>query len=264
MVPVMPTYLHQIIAVQRGADAEAKRRLEELRRVLGIGGDQDPITGLTRTHEPISVDEIKLPDERRLVQFTVPWLLGSITGPMTRQFDLDFTREYANCAARASVIIDGETILEDVPTGFLLFLENQLQSLITGVIDKIPVLDPAEEWHDASTDPSLPHGVYASTPRQRHSTGRRRQVQKLAPATKEHPEQVLPYESDVVTGTWTHVKFSGQLPATVVQDLRERATRAMLAVRYAREQANRLEVTDRTAGREILGYVFGDLATQRT
>jgi alkylated DNA nucleotide flippase Atl1 len=67
--------------------------------------------------------------------------------------------------------------------------------------------------------------------------------------------QVRPYETEVTVGWWRIVKYSGQLDPKVQQDMRARAVKVSEAVRKAREQANRLEVTDRSAS-PLLDYVF--------
>lgn len=254
----MTTYLHQIIAVERGVEADAKRGLAEITRVLAVGGDSDPLTGITRTYRPREEGGVQRPAEARRVQVTAADLLAGAQKSLTRLFDLKFTREYTNCYARADVIVDGETLLSDVPAGYLLFLEGRLADLVKELIDRLPVLDQAEDWHDYREDPSLPAGVWASAPRETTSSQKVPQVQVLAPATKEHPAQVRPYETDVIGGYWTQVKLSGQLPAHVVQEIRGRATRLLEAVRYARELANTEEARDREAGAKVLGFVLGD------
>ena len=257
----MPAYLHQVIAVERGVEADSKRSIAEIQRVLSVGGDGDPLTGLNRTHRPRGEDDPQLPAETRKVQFTVADLLASAQKALTRLYDLKLTREAGNAAARADVIVDGEVLLADVPLGYLLFLEGRIAELISGLADKLPVLDPAEDWHDSRTDASLPRGVWASAPRETTSKTRKVQVQVLYDATPEHPAQVRPYETDLVTGYWTLIKFSGQLPARTVQEIRERAVKVLEAVRSARELANTLEVANREAGQVILGHIFGDAVT---
>jgi hypothetical protein len=250
------TRLHQIIAVERGVVADTDRKLAEVRAVLAIGGERDPLTGLSRTYESRQGAEgDQLPAQVRKVQLTVTELLGVVKDQMTRLFDLKFTREYANCSARSDITVDGQVLVEDVPAGYLLFLETQMAQLITQVIDKLPTLDPAEDWRD--DDPALPAGVYKSASRQTERTKKVVEVQVMYPATTEHPAQVRPYENDVIEGYWTMVRFSGQLPVRQVQEMRARAVKVLEAVRYAREHANELTVTDREAGAALLGYVTG-------
>lgn len=253
----MGTRLHQIIAVERGVVADTEKRMAQVRHVLAVGGDKDPLTGISRTYESRQGDEgDRLPPESRKVQVTVAELLEMARDQLTRLFDLKFTREFANCSARADIKVDGATLVEDVPAGYLLFLEAQLTQLIAQTIDKLPSLSTAEDWRNE--DPALPDGVWKSASRQTERTKKVPQVQVLYDATPEHPAQVRPYETDTIEGYWTVVKFSGQLPVRDVQAMRARAVKLLEAVRFAREHANSLEVTDRTAGEAVLGYVLGN------
>jgi hypothetical protein len=79
----------------------------------------------------------------------------------------------------------------------------------------------------------------------------------VSEATKEHAAQVQVFTEDVPAGDWTTVKFSGALPATRVRQLLDRVEEVQRAVKYAREEANATEVSDRKAGDAVFGYLFG-------
>ena len=248
----MATYLHQLIAVQRGVDDEVAKTLGSVRHLLAVEGDQDPKTGLSRVYQAKEEGGDELPAQSRRVQITAAELTGRAVTALDRLFNLKFTREEGNCNARADVIVDGVTLLTGVPVGYLMFLEAQVDQIV-GMIDQIPTLNPADEWTD--TAPGLREGVWASAPRKTAVTKRMPQVQVMYDATKEHPAQVRPYETEVTVGWWTTVKYSGQMDPKVQQDMRARAIKVKDAVRKAREQANRLEVTDRQAT-PLLNYIF--------
>ena|SRR5690349_2660302 len=248
----MATYLHQLIAVQRGVDDEVAKTLGSVRHLLAVEGDQDPKTGLSRVYQAKEEGGEELPAQSRRVQITAAELTGRAVTALERLFNLKFTREEGNCKARANVVVDGENILTDVPVGYLMFLEAQVDQIV-GMIDQIPTLNPADEWTD--TAPGLREGVWASAPRKTAVTKRMPQVQVMYDATKEHPAQVRPYETEVTVGWWTTVKYSGQMDPKVQQDMRACAIKVKDAVRKAREQANRLEVTDRQAT-PLLNYIF--------
>ncbi len=117
------------------------------------------------------------------------------------------------------------------------------------------MLDPAEEWR-APGEGGNETGWYATVPGR---TARNRRILRnhvKAEATKEHPAQVEVYPEDSPVGDWTTVKFSGALPATRVRELLDRVTALQTAVKFAREEANAAEVTDRHAGEAIFGYLF--------
>jgi hypothetical protein len=64
------------------------------------------------------------------------------------------------------------------------------------------------------------------------------------------------YYEDIVVGFWRTVKFSGALPARRVNELAERVERLQEAVKFAREEANNLEVQDQKVGEKIFQFLF--------
>lgn len=77
-----------------------------------------------------------------------------------------------------------------------------------------------------------------------------------AEATEHHPAQVEVYYEDVTVGNWRTIKFSGALPAKRVNELLARVERVQEVVKFAREEANSIEVEDVKTGEVILGYLF--------
>lgn len=257
----MATYLHQIIAVRPGAEADAKAALDQAKTILSVGGDRNPLTGLVRTHEPKADGSFdKVPEQRRNVQLTTAGLIGHVTAARARLMDIQLTRERGNAAARAAVVLDGEEILPPVPAGFLLFLEAELRTLDEQLVARLQALDPAEEWTSWQEDTTLQHGVYRAAARQRLSTTKRAVCHVGVEPTEHQPAVVQWRDEDVTTGTLTFTEFSGQLPASRIEEIRGRLSQLLAAVRQAREEANRLEVQPADGdGRNILQAVFGDL-----
>jgi hypothetical protein len=77
-----------------------------------------------------------------------------------------------------------------------------------------------------------------------------------AEATDKHPAQVEVYYEDVTVGYWRTVKFSGALPAQRVNEMLARVERLQDAVKFAREEANNMEVTDQKVGERLLQFIF--------
>jgi hypothetical protein len=153
--------------------------------------------------------------------------------------------------AKADVTVDGQTLLRDVPVMYLLFLEKQLTDLHT-FVKKLPVLDNAETWtFDESAD------TWRTEPVRTIRTKKVPRNHVKAEATDKHPAQVEVYYEDIAVGYWTTVKFSGALPARRVNELLERVEKLQRAVKFAREEANGAEVTDRHVGDVVFRYLFG-------
>jgi len=241
------TKLNQIIAVEKGVKSTTTRRVTDLHRDV----QKDALlSGISRTYQPRDEDGDHLPPESTRVQVRAEDVLAEAAQVMTRLFDVTLTKDQANTAARADVSVDGHVLLPKVPVTYLLFLEKQLTDLHTFVA-KLPVLDPSEDW---SFDEA--RECYVTTPAK---TVRSRKVPRnhvLAEATPQHPAQVQTYMEDIPAGDWTTVKFSGALPAARVRVLLDRVTALQQAVKYAREEANTTEITDREAGEKVFGYLL--------
>jgi hypothetical protein len=114
------------------------------------------------------------------------------------------------------------------------------------------VLDAAESWaRDDSTD------SWKTDPVRTIRTKKVPRNHVKAEATDKHPAQVDVYYEDVAVGYWTTVKFSGALPAKRVNDILDRVLKLQTAVKFAREEANNVDVTDQKVGAQIFGYLFG-------
>ncbi|WP_433525729.1 hypothetical protein ACQPZ2_12820 [Nocardia pseudovaccinii] len=241
------TKLNQIIAVEKGVKSGALRELAETQGQLQKPG---LLSGIARTYQPKDEEGEQLPPESTRVQVKSEEVLRQTAATLTRLFDVTATKDWANCEARADVRVDEETLLTAVPVSYLLFLEKQLADLHT-FVKKLPVLDAAEAWaFDDSSDTWRTDAV---------RTIRTKKVPRnhvKAEATEKHPAQVEVYYEDIAIGYWTTVKFSGALPARRVNELIERIEKLQQAVKFAREEANGSQVTDRKTGDVIFRYLF--------
>lgn len=239
--------LNQIIAIEKGVKSRSFQELTEAHHVL-----QKPalIAGISRTYRPKDEEGEQFPPESTKVQVKTEEVIRQTVAILTKLFDVTATKDWTNCTARADVVVDGQTLLKQVPISYLLFLEKQLVDMHT-FIKKLPILDAAESWtFDASAD------CWATEPVQTVKTKKVPRNHVKAEATEKHPAQVEVYYEDVVIGYWKTVKFSGALPAKRVNELLERVERLQQAVKFAREEANNAEVEEQKVGEKVFQYLF--------
>ncbi|WNI17661.1 hypothetical protein [Actinacidiphila sp. ITFR-21] len=243
----MTTRLSQVVAVEKTRKTEAYGALTAAHHQV-----QKPplLAGITRTYRPRDEEGEILPAESTRVQFRADDAIDQALTGLRPFYDVTATKDWANCEARADIRIGDQVLLAAVPVTYLLFLEKQLTSLHT-FVDKLPVLDPSEQWQwDEQA------GVWRTAA---YETVRSKKVPRnhvKAPATDKHPAQVEVYYEDVPVGTWTTVKFSGALPATRRQELLNRLAVVRDAIKYAREEANATVVTNQRPGATLLNYLF--------
>ena len=240
--------LNQIIAVEKGIKSQSFQELTDSHHAL-----QKPtlLSGIARTYRPKDEEGEQLPPESTRVQVRSEDIIRETANVMTRLFDVTATKDWANTKARADVIVDGTVLLSQVPATYLLFLEKQLVDMHT-FIKKLPVLDAAETWNfDSSAD------CWATEPVQTTKTKKVPRNHVKAEATDKHPAQVEVYYEDVIVGYWRTVKFSGALPAKRVNELLERVEKLQQAVKFAREEANNMDVDDQKLGGKVFQYLLG-------
>jgi len=245
----MTTRLSQVVAVEKPIKTEAYGVLSAAHHEV-----QKPplLAGIHRTYRPKDDEGEQLPPESTRVQLRAVDAIDEVRTALSRFYDVTATRDWANTSAKADIKIAGATLLSNVPVPYLLFLEKQLAALNT-FVEKLPVLDPAEEWI-WDQDMSLWRTPSYST--QRSKKVPRNHVK--AEATDRHPAQVEMYYEDVPVGTWSTVKYSGAMPASYRKTLLERLKALRDAVKYAREAANATEISQMRVAEPLLNFLFPD------
>jgi uncharacterized protein YfkK (UPF0435 family) len=239
--------LNQIIAIEKSVKSQSLRELTDAHKML----QKDALlSGIARTYRPRDDEGDQLPPESTRVQVRTNDVIEKTVDILTKLFDVTATKDWANGTALADVVVDGEKLLEKVPVTYLLFLEKQLTDLHT-FVKNLPTLDPSEVWgFDGATD------AYATEPVQTTKTKKIPRNHVKAEATKEHPAQVEVYYEDVIVGTWQTIKYSGAMPASRVAELLERVRKLQDAVKFAREEANGIEVSEQKIGAKIFDFIF--------
>ncbi len=240
--------LNQILAIEKGVKTRVYAEVSELHKATQKPG---LMNGFHKTYQRKDEDGESYPPEHQKVRYVFADVLKRIGRSLAELFDITATKDWANCSARADVIVDGKTLLEAVPATYLLFLEKQLSDL-HAFVGKMNELDPGEDW---DADPST--GLFKTPPLQTHRTKKVQRPIVLYDATEHHPAQTQLITEDVVVGYWNTVKFSGGIPAPRKLEILERIEKLTKAVKFAREQANSSEAEKKHLGKEVLDYLLG-------
>ena len=244
----MASRLNQIIALEKGTKQRTNERMSEARSRLTA---PQLLTGLSRTYVPKDEEGQQLPSESQRVQVRSEQVITDAQAHLIELFDVTATKDWANCIAKADVVVEGKPLLKDVPATYLLFLEKQLVEL-RAFVSSLPVLDPAEEWKVDGNS-----GVYKTEAVQSLRTQKVPKTHVIFEPTKDQPGQGQVFTEDVPVGTWTVVKFSGALPETRVRQLLARIDGLDKAVKTAREEANMTEAAPVKVGESFFIYLFG-------
>jgi hypothetical protein len=243
----MTTALNKIVAVEKGVKSETTSRISATYKEIQKAG---LFNGMNRTYQPVDDDGHVLPAEGVRVQRTATDAIMDASVALTRLFDVVATKDWGNTTARADVKVGDEVLLTNVPITYLLFLEKQLNDL-KSFIDKLPTLDPSEEWSWNEQK-----GLYNTAPVKTHRTQKVPKPIVKYDATEHHPAQTEMFTFDEIVGHWTTIKFSGALPASRVRELKDRVLSLRDAVKTAREEANSTKVDQIRTGEKVLTWLF--------
>lgn len=240
--------LNQIIAVCDGKKSRTIASLTEIHHKVQKKG---LLEGIARTYHPKDEENgEKLPPESNRVQYTVKQAIEEAVVILSDLFDAVATQDYANCEARADVVVEGKALLTKVPVTHLLFLEKKLVDLHT-FVDKLPTLDPGKEWSWNEAG-----GAYATPVQETVRSKKVKRAFEASPATDKHPAQVMVFDEDVQVGTWSKIDYSGAIQETRRKELLDRVRKLQEAVKMAREEANSIEVKDQHVADPVFKYLF--------
>jgi len=238
--------LNQVIALAKGAKSTGEGALTQAYHQI----KKTPLlAGISKTYAPRDEDGEQLPSEGIKLQIRVQEVLDGVVGPLTRLLDLTATLDAGNQIATANVVVDGETILADVPVTTLLTLEKKLVDFNT-FVSSLPVLDASETWH---WDPAVE--AFRTEPSKKTRTKKIPRNHEKAPATDKHPAQVEVYYEDTVVGDWSTTLSSGAITEARRRELVAQVAKLQAAVKVAREQANMTEVADVKIGAAIFDFL---------
>lgn len=239
--------LNQLIAILQSVKANStKAKTEVYHQIQKTGLFQ----GLSRTFQPREEDGFVYPPESQKLTLKAGDLLDAFAQACSEFFDLAATQDWANTTAKASVVVDGQTIIADVPVTHLLFLEKQLMD-VKSFLQSLPVLAIDKDWRH---DPG--RGCYVTLPKETVKTKKITDFVVAYEATPEHPAQIKEVSKDVIEGVWSLVEFSGALPQDRVSELLRRVDKLSKAIVQAREEANSQEVVSKQVADSIFGYLF--------
>ncbi len=240
--------LNQIIAIEKGIKSRVVSEVTELYKAAQKPG---LFNGFSKRYRKINDADEDLPGEGQRVQFIAREVLNASERSLTELMNVTARKDWTNCDAKGNVVVDGKTILADVPVTFLLFLEKQVTDLRT-FVSSIPVLDAAEEWVN---DPAT--GLHKTGTVSTHRTKKVQKALVLYPHSAEHPAQTQMVTEDVIAGYWDQVKQSGAMTRDDKQAVAERVEKLLRAIKEAREAANiQEEVKSPDIGAAVFGYLL--------
>lgn len=244
--------LHELLAVEGQLKGQAKATGTELRATFEK--KRHLFEEKRVTFHPSGEGQEPKTEQQSDLQSKVPDELAWITEIWAKAMDVSYKVAVANTLARADVVLDGATILTNVPATALLELEKRLgeaQELVLAV----PTLDPAKGFQ---LDADRGKDVYRARERSGERTKKVQQPIVLFPATPEHPAQTQLISVDIPVGRVVEQEWSGLVTPAQKGDMLSRVEALRRAVKQALTRANAVEVPEtQDVGAALLNRVFG-------
>ena len=245
--------LHEVLAVENDLKNAAKKIIEETTKVfkekpnLFIGVERR-----LKMNEESRVNEEEAQFQYTKLETTVNEKLKYTCASIVKAINATMQKECTNQNAKADIIVDGNTLIKNVPATMLLSLEKELQS-IRNLYNQIPTLQISLDWEK---DVNSGNDIYKlSKPEVTNRTEKKLKHQIIVPGTKEHPAQVEKWTVDEVIGKYTKTIKCGMLTSARKSILIGRIDKLIRAVKKARTRANQEEVKKVTIGKELLGFI---------
>lgn len=195
-------------------------------------------------------------NEYQEIVTTVPEKLEYIGKALTAMYDLHLQKESTNQIAKADLVVDGETIAEQLPATFLLGMENELKQL-RSVLDTVPTLPPGTEWQKDDQRKSC---YKTARPEENFKTAKTFRHIVLAEAIVKDgvgiPAQIEKWTDTENVGKYQINRWCGMLTSAQKSEILERCDKLIVATKKARQRANDIDASKDQVGDKLLAYIF--------
>jgi len=244
--------LHEILAVEKDKENVARKLTTESIRTLG---KENLFSG--------SLRELKMFDdalsfnnttEKQTLTTTVSENLEYLIDPVAEHWDTVLQKDLTNQAALADIVIDGNTIATGLPATFLLGMEKKLNDFRI-LLESVHTLAPGIKWIPDNSNAKKDVFVSSDTEKT-FKTVKDVEFKTAAPATKEHPAQVVQVSVTKNVGEFETTKWSGLLTPVDKAEKIARLDKLLAAVKKARQRANNVNIVKGAVGNTMLQYVI--------
>lgn len=250
------TRIHEIIPVETDKVNAANALVDEA--IATFSKKPDHFLGQSRN--TVMFDEQRqaenTSDVKEVVE-TVDGKLDHVWEAVRDAVNVSMAKEASNASmeARASVIVNGVTLIVDAPGTALLTLEKRLGQ-IKNLYAAIPTLDPSYAW-ELDVDAALNGTMKTIRPQEGYKTEKQHDFKVMVPASDKFPAQVSEYTLDRNVAKVTVERQSGMVsPATKARWLK-RISDLQTAVKQARQRANMAEVIELPVADTVREFIHG-------
>lgn len=251
--------LHEVLAIEADLEGKAKRIIEEatntfkskphlfqgkLRTLSLFAGDDEVSKSAAEAAER----------QEQVLVTTVQDKLAYLWESLIGHWNAVAQKEATNQTAKADIVVNGVTLLTDVPVTLLLSLESKLK-LLRGIYEVVPTLEPNIHWTDASdVGPNVKRAPETKTLK----TAKVTDYKTVAAPTDKHPAQVVQVQKDVNVGAYTQSITSGLITPAQKSVWLARIDDLLRSVKQARQRANEAQLVTVRPTELLMKYIHND------
>lgn len=244
--------VHQLLAVEKDIVGKAAAILQET-LVSFTKKATELYTGVIKTYTPYDAEGEKVNPEERLLVDTVPSKLNYTADALVAEYDFLLQKEASNAVAKADLVVDGKTLGAGLPVTFLLTLERRLEKL-RQVIESAPTLPNGFAW---VPDTATGKNVYKlEKPIETYRSLKVPYAFVKAPATVQHPAQVVEKEENKTVGVYTEMRTDSRVTSAQKSVWLGNLDAVLLATRKAIRVANDIDTVDGKIGQQIFDAIL--------
>lgn len=243
--------LHENLAVEKSLEQTAKKLTAESIKTLG---KENLFSGALREFKMFdSEQQHQNVDELQELSTTVNENIEYVVPHIAKWYDSVLQKDLTNQLAMADIVVDGTTIVADVPATFLLGMETKLNEL-RKLYESIPTLAPGIVW---VTDESNAKAGVFTTPNQvkQFKTEKVIDFQVVVEPTEFHPAQIKEVSKVVNIGEFLTTRWSGMMTPVEKARRLDKLDTLLVAIRKARQRANDTKLVDRKVGQVLLDFI---------
>jgi len=251
--------LHELLAKIPELEAVQAKMLDETSRLLDKKELLNGHVKILKMHDDDRVAEEAGAGERVSLTTTVPERFKYIGKAIVDRMDAEYQRELANMQAVADLTLPNGKVITAVPVTMLMWLEKELIR-IRNLADRIPTLDTTVHWEN-DTSAELEGVRRTVEPVKANKTEMTKVPVSIAPATKEHKEQVIVVDEQKVVGHYENTRYTGcPTPRQKMVGLSV-LDQMIREVKQARARANQVAVPVAAIGEEVYSCFLDAIRT---
>lgn len=242
--------LHELLAAESNVAAAYKFVSDE---TINVFGKPDHFVRAVTVDSYFNEEDHKLnkTETKNNVTTVDDRLKYTFGRPFTSRLNLLAQKDRTNQEARADVVVNGEVLLKGVPATTLLSLETMLADK-RRELSAIPTLSPGLPWVWDE------HVVLWKTSEPQVSFRTKKTIRPIVmhEGSKEHPAQVQPVSEDIPVARIEKTVYSGMATSGEKADIIARLDALIVAVKKARQRANRADVVKLEIGNPIAAFIL--------